>query len=79
MANKLGIIQVELFRPGSDQPAVIGTDMVLHIDGRFSMETAKRIIIANVMHYNNMSKSSPLEWRGTVYLLQGRYKSLRIA
>jgi hypothetical protein len=78
MANKLGVINVELFRPGSDQPAITGTDMVLHIDGRFSMETAKRIIIANVMHYNSKNQSAPLEWRGTVYLLRGRYRSITL-
>ena len=78
MANKLGVIGVELFRPGSDQPAITGTDMVLHIDGRFSMETAKHIIIANVMHYNAQRNGDPLEWRGSVYLLRGRYRSITL-
>lgn len=70
-----GMMQLELYRPGSDTPAVVGTDYCTWIDGRWSHSRA-------VDHLETMAASvcerTGLEWRRTVYLLGGRYRSVTV-
>jgi len=67
--------QVELFREGSDTPAVLGTDYVVHVDGRWGQARA-------AAHVENVARQAcrdtGLEWRRSVYLLAGRYLSVKI-
>lgn len=72
MRNTLApTVQVELFREGSETPAVLGTDCVIGIDGRWSQARANRA----VREYGQAeAEKRGLEWRNTVYLI-GRYRS----
>lgn len=70
-----GKMQLELYRKGSDVPAVVGTDYVTWIDGRWSRDSA-------VAHLEDFAASAcertGLEWRRSVYLLDQRYRSVTI-
>ncbi len=69
-------VQVELFRQGSDVAAVIGTDYVVHIDGRWGQDRA----VAYVEEYvqtHTLTERTGLEWRRSVYRL-GRRDSVTI-
>lgn len=70
-----GMMQLELYRPDSEAPAVLGTDYCLWLDGRWSRARAIAYLedIAE-----DACKRSGLEWRRSVYLLGGRYKSVTI-
>jgi len=74
--NKVGTCQVELFRVGSDVPAVQGTDNCIWVDGRWGRERAYDYV-ANYAY--DRAESLGLEWRGTVYLLGGRYRSVKLS
>jgi len=72
-------VQVELFRQGSNVPAVVGTDYVVFIDGRWGQARA----VAHVEEYvRNRTRSererTGMEWRRSVYLLGSRYRSVTI-
>lgn len=70
-----GMMQLELYRPDSSDPAVIGTDYCVWVDGRWSHKRA----IAHLEHVAyDACKRSGLEWRRSVYLLGGRYRSVTI-
>lgn len=70
-----GAMQLELYRKDSDVPAVIGTDYCVWIDGRWSIDRA----IAHLEYVaDNAMANSGLEWRRSVYLLGGRYRSVTI-
>ena len=70
-----GMMQLELYRTGSDVPAVVGTDYCAWIDGRWSYSRA-------VGYLENMAaditERTGLEWRRGVYLLGGRYRSVTV-
>jgi len=74
--NRIGNCQVELFRAGSDVPAVQGTDNQIWVDGRWGRSRA----YDHVTNYAyNRAESLGLEWRGTVYLLGGRSRSVKLS
>lgn len=77
MANHLNTLQLEFYRKGSDTPAVIGTDCIMHIDGRLTLANATAEI--EEMAANFIEVHPELEWRGTVYLLGGRYASKKVS
>jgi hypothetical protein len=68
-------VQIELYREGSDSPAVVGTDYIVSIDGRWSQDRA-------VAHIEDVARQATgdgkLEWRGSVYLLGSRYRSVMV-
>ena len=69
-------VQIELFREGSGVPSVLGTDYVVHIDGRWDQDRA----VAYVEEYvqtRTLTERTGLEWRRSVYLL-GRRDSVTI-
>jgi hypothetical protein len=68
-------VQIELFREGSDIPAVIGTDYVVTIDGRWSQDTAMAVVESVAVQ---AAASRGMEWRRSVYLLGSRYRSVTI-
>jgi hypothetical protein len=81
MANRIGKFQIELFRNGSDVPAVIGTEGISWVDGRWSNSRAYDYIASLARDYcerHNTRATVPLEWRGSVYLLNGRNRSIAI-
>ena len=81
MANRIGKFQLELFREGSDAPAVIGTDGIAWVDGRWSIDRARDYIASLAREYceqYNAHTDMPLEWRGTVYLLNARNRSITV-
>ena len=70
-----GMMQLELYRPDSDEPAVLGTDYCTWIDGRWSHDHA----IAHLESVaSNACQNTGLEWKRSVYLLGGRHKSITI-
>ena len=82
MANNIGAFQIEVFHEGHEHPAVIGSDGVSRTDRRWSRERAYDYI-ANLAYefcerYNEQANTK-LEWRGSVYLLEGRKRSMAIA
>lgn len=76
MSNKIGTVQLELYRDGSLVPAVIGTECVVSVDGRWSHARAVEYLRTVAEKY---CASRNLEWRGSVYLLGGRYRSMKLA
>jgi hypothetical protein len=69
-------VQIELFREGSGVPSVLGTDYVVHIDGRWGQDKA----VAYVEEYvqtHTLTERTGLEWRRSVYRL-GRRDSVTI-
>ena len=69
-------VQIELFREGSGVPSVLGTDYVVHIDGRWAQDKA----VAYVEEYvraHTLTERTGLEWRRSVYRL-GRRDSVTI-
>jgi len=74
MRNNLGHrVQIELFRDGADTPAVIGTDYIVFIDGRWSQATAVAHIEEYVDTYTrNERERTGMEWRRSVYRLRRR-------
>jgi hypothetical protein len=70
-----GMMQLELYRPDSSEPAVVGTDYCVWIDGRWSH--ARTIAHLEYVADNAIARSG-LEWRRSVYLLGGRYKSITV-
>lgn len=76
MRNTLApTVQIELFRSDSEQPSVLGTDCVVHIDGRWSQYRATQYVEDMA---REASARRGLEWRRTVYLLGGRYRSVKV-
>lgn len=81
MGNKIGSFQIELFRDGESVPAVLGTDGISHVDGRWTMNRAQDYIADFARDYcerYNAHATRKVEWRGTVYLLDGRYRSVKV-
>jgi hypothetical protein len=70
-----GKMQLELYRTGSDVPAVVGTDYVTWIDGRWSRDRAVAHLEAMAA---DITERTGLEWRRSVYLLEQRYRSVTI-
>lgn len=70
-----GRMQLELYRPGSDVPAVVGTDYCTWIDGRWSHARAVAHLEAMAA---DITERTGLEWRRSVYLLEQRYRSVTI-
>jgi 2-polyprenyl-6-methoxyphenol hydroxylase-like FAD-dependent oxidoreductase len=68
-------VQIELYRDGSDSPAVVGTDYIVSIDGRWSHDRA-------VAHIEDVARqateNSGLKWHRSVYLLGNRYLSVMV-
>jgi hypothetical protein len=68
-------VQVELYRDGSDSPAVLGTDYIVFIDGRWSHDRA-------VSHIEDVARQATgdgkLVWQRSVYLLGNRYLSVMV-
>jgi hypothetical protein len=82
MANSIGMFQLELFHEGREHPAVIGTDGISWTDRRWSNSRAYDYIASLARDYcerHNEKATMKLEWRGTVYLLDGRYRSIKVA
>lgn len=81
MGNRIGAFQIELFLEGQDTPTVLGTDGISHVDGRWTMNRAYDYI-ANFAHdyceRYNAHGTRKVGWRGTVYLLDGRYRSVKV-
>ena len=81
MGNRIGAFQIELFLEGQDTPTVLGTDGISHVDGRWTMNRAHDYI-ANFAHdyceRYNAHATRKAQWRGTVYLLDGRYRSVKV-
>lgn len=75
MSNKWGKVQAIVYRPDSDTPAVIGTAGTIRIDGRKRDDSAREAIAGFARGY---AAREGLEWRGTVYLLGGRYVERRV-
>jgi len=68
-------VQIELYREGSDSPAVVGTDYIVFIDGRWSQDRARLHVEYAA---SQATENSGLEWRGGVYLLGNRYRSVMV-
>ena len=68
-------VQIELYREGSDSPAIVGTDYIVSIDGRWAHDRA-------VAHIEDVARqateSSGLVWQRSVYLLGNRYRSVMV-
>ena len=76
MANFLGPrVQLELFHEGRDVPAVIGTDGIVFVDGRWSRARAVAAIEAAAVE---VCRRKGMEWRRSVYLMGGRYYSVKV-
>lgn len=72
MANKLGTLQpVFVYVPTGSKPACIGTDCVLHVDGRLSHANAVRYVADAARAYAERT-GGRMRWNGDVYLLGGR-------
>jgi len=81
MGNKIGTFQIELYRDGQDTPTVLGTDGISHVDGRWTMNRARDYIAGFAHDYcerYNAHATMKAQWRGTVYLLGGRYRSVKV-
>lgn len=78
MGNRIGTFQLELYYPGQDTPAVIGTDGIMTIDGRWTMHRAYDHI-AQFARECCTRKGTDMEWRGTIYLLGGRKRSVKVS
>ena len=81
MGNRIGSFQLELYRDGSDVPAVLGTDGISHVDGRWTLYRASNYVSEFAREYcdrYNSHAKRKLEWRGTVYLLDGRRRSVKV-
>jgi hypothetical protein len=68
-------VQVVVYRAGQAAPAVIGTDGQTWIDGRLSEWNARKALAAFAYAF---AKSEGLEWRGEVYLLGGRHRTVTV-
>jgi hypothetical protein len=81
MANRIGKFQLELYRDGQNEPTVLGTDGISWVDGRWSPIRAHDYVADFAREYcdrYNEHASMKLEWRGTVLLLNGRFRSVRV-
>lgn len=81
MANNIGTAQLELYREGSDIPAVLGTDAIVWVDGRWSQSRAVEYLADKAREYceaYNSRATTRLEWRRSVYLLGGRRRSITV-
>lgn len=75
MGNKIGTAQLELYREGSDTPAVLGTDYVVRVDGRWTYYRAVEYVEGVA---REACQRTGLEWRRGLYLLGSRYRSITI-
>ena len=79
MRSQIGKFQLELFREGQSEPAVLGTDAIGWVDGRWTEARARDYVASFAREYCDQRASrggDTLEWRGSVYLLDGRYRSM---
>ena len=82
MANRIGKFQLEFHLEGMDGAVTFGTDGISWVDGRWSIDRARDYIASLARDYcerYNEKATMKLEWRGTVYLLNGRYRSMTVA
>lgn len=78
MANKLGTVQpVFVYVPTGSKPACIGTECVLHVDGRLSYANAVAYVSREARAYAERS-GGRFEWSGEVYLLGGRHATITL-
>jgi hypothetical protein len=70
-----GTMQLELYRAGSDVPAVVGTDYCVWIDGRWSRARAVGYLEDMAA---DISERTGLEWRRGVYVLGGVRRSVTV-
>jgi transposase len=75
MGNTIGSAQLELYRAGSDTPAVLGTDYVVRVDGRWTYYRAVDYVESVA---REACARTGLEWRRGLYLLGGRRRSVTI-
>lgn len=74
--NSFGPISIEVYYKDATQFAVIGTEGVFYVDARLSRENAIERIAQFATEF---TKRNPhFEWRGDVYLLGGRRKTLNV-
>lgn len=81
MGNRIGAFQIELFRDGESVPMVLGTDGISHVDGRWTLYRARDYVAEFARDYcerHNAHATRKVYWRGTVYLLDGRYRSVKV-
>ena len=74
--NNFGPIAIEVYRKGETNFAVIGTDGVFHVDARLSHESAVERIAEFAAEF--IKRNAHFEWRGDVYLLGGRGRTLNL-
>jgi hypothetical protein len=76
MRNTLApCVQIELYREGSDSPAIVGTDYIVFIDGRWSQDRA----VAHIEDVaRQVTENNKLVWQRSVYLLGNRYRSVMV-
>lgn len=81
MANQFRKVQLEFYLEGMKSPAVLGMDGIVWVDGRWSHHRAVEYLEERAREYcdsYNSRATSNLEWRRSVYLLGGRYRSVTV-
>lgn len=77
MANKLGTVQPVFVHTSTGKPAVIGTECVMHVDGRLSHANAVAYVAREARAYAERS-GGRFEWSGEAYLLAGRHTTVTL-
>ena len=81
MANRIGKVQLEFYGEGSEVPWTFGTDAIVWIDGRWGQSRAVEYLTERAREYcdaYNSRASRKIEWRGSVYLLNSRNRSITV-
>lgn len=74
--NNFGIVSLEVYRKGESNFAVIGTEGIYHVDARYSHATAVQRLSDFAAWF--VDRNPQFEWRGDLYLLGGRGKTINI-
>lgn len=74
--NNFGPVSIEVYRKDATQFAVIGTEGVFYVDARLSHENAVQRIAQFAADF--IKRNPHFEWRGDVYLLGGRGRTLNL-
>lgn len=74
--NNFGTVSLEVYRKGESNFAVIGTEGIYYVDARFSRARAIEELSTFARWF--VERNPQFEWRGDVYLLGGRGKTVNL-